>query len=392
MRQSFPAEREDKRRALMGAVEEVRDVLVAGADEAEEIGTLPDATVDALYQSGLLTLKLPAELGGAEADLLTQLDVIEAVTRIDASAGWCLMIGAASLGRMGAFLPDEAIETMFVGGRPPKTCGVAMPTGESVPVDGGYLVTGRWSFASGIRHSQWVSSNTRVARNDGGAPQLMSVIFPTAKAKIHDNWQAAGLKGTGSNDFSVSNLYVPEAFTLDRASVQPKRGGAIFRMGTPGFVSLEHSAFAFGVARRALDAVIDLAQSKYRGYRAASPLALRTSFQKSLGECELRLRAARSLVVEILEGVWDTLCDGGTPDVKMHVDMRSSATFATEVAVDVVTQAFRYAGGEAVYQPNVLQRCLRDINVAAQHLMVSDSTYESYGKLALGLPGVDPMD
>ena len=163
-------------------------------------------------------------------------------------------------------------------------------------------------------------------------------------------------------------------------------------MGTPGFVSLEHSAFAFGVARRALDAVIDLAQSKYRGYRAASPLALRTSFQKSLGECDLRLRAARSLVVEILEGVWDTLCNGGTPDVKMHVDMRSSATFATEVAVDVVTQAFRYAGGEAVYQPNVLQRCLRDINVAAQHLMVSNSSYESYGKLALGLPGVDPMD
>ena len=119
----FPTEREAKRQVLLDAVDEVRDVLTAGADAAEQMATLPKATVEALYESGLLFLKLPAALGGAEADLLTQLDVFEAVTRIDTSAGWCLLIGSASLGRLGAFLPDEVLDRLFVDGRSPKTCG-----------------------------------------------------------------------------------------------------------------------------------------------------------------------------------------------------------------------------------------------------------------------------
>ena len=155
---TFPTDRDEKRRVLMDAVESVRGTLEAGAQQSEETATLPQASVDALYNSGLFRLKLPQVLGGAEADLVTQLDVLEAVSRIEPSAGWCLMIGAASLGGLGAFLPDEAIDELFVDGNPPRTAGVFAPFGQAVPVDGGYRLNGRWSFASGVRHSQWISA------------------------------------------------------------------------------------------------------------------------------------------------------------------------------------------------------------------------------------------
>ena len=146
----------------MDAVASVRPTPEAGAREAEKTATLPRASVDALYESGLFLLKLPQALGGAEADPVTQLEVLEAVSRIDPASGWCLMIGAASLGSIGAFLPDDAIDQVFVDGKPPRTAGVFSPFGMAVPADGGYQVNGRWRFGSGIRHAQWVSAGARV--------------------------------------------------------------------------------------------------------------------------------------------------------------------------------------------------------------------------------------
>ena len=140
-----------------------------------------------------------------------------------------------------------------------------------------------------------------------------------------------------------------------------------------------------------IDAVIDLARTKRRGYGKQTPLAERAVFQRVLGESDLRLRAARGLVLEILEKAWATVCADKKPDAHLHVEMRSVSTFATEVALDVTTQAFRYGGGTAIHLHHILQRCLRDLQVGAAHLMVSDSTYELHGQCLLGLPGVNPM-
>ena len=395
MNATFPIDQDKKRKALLNAVEEVRDICVAGAEEAENNGTLPEATVDALEQSGLLAMKLPTELGGAEADPVTQLQVIEAMTRIDPATGWVMMIGAASIASPAVFLPDEAISQMFVGGRPPRAAGALMPTGHAVPVEGGYRVSGRWSFASGIRHSQWLSAGALVVDEGGAVVERLSIVFPTKEAVIHDNWQVAGLKGTGSNDFSVSNLFVPDTFIWRRGSAQkPLRGGPLYRIGLPGFLSVEHAAFALGVGRRALEAIIDLAQSKARGfttYSNPSLLSTRLSFQLALARCDFRLRAARSLAVDIFDAAWVTVCQGGEPGPQAHAEMRSAGTFATEVAADIVTDSFRYGGGTALYSSNVLQQCLRDIQAAAQHYMVNDSAYESHGQILLGLSDVNPM-
>ena len=388
----FPTDRAEKHRVLMDAVESVRATLEAGAEESERIGTLAPASVAALYESGLLRLKTPHALGGAEADLVTQLDVLEAVSRIDPSSGWCLMIGAASLGGLAAFLPDDSIAEVFAGGRPPKVAGAAAPSGTATPVDRGYRITGRWQFGSGIQHAEWVSAGARVASGFDGHPRLLRVVMPRHKVRVHDNWQVMGLRGTGSCDFSVDDLFVPHGFAWDATLTEPVRGGALYRLGRPAFVTNEHSAFALGVARRALDAVTEVAASKTRGYNSVNLLANRPAFQRALGECDMRLRAARSLNVEILEEAWASVCAGHTPPPSLQARMRSCATYTTDVAAAVVSQAFRYGGGAALFTTSILQQCLRDVNAAAQHQMVSDTAYENHGRFLLGLPDARVME
>jgi alkylation response protein AidB-like acyl-CoA dehydrogenase len=389
---TFPEQREAKRQALLDAVESLRDAFLAGADESEATGTLAQSTVDAIYESGLFSFKTVKEFGGADADPMIQLDVIEAASRIEPSAGWCLMIGAGTLSGMSAFLTDEALEEIFVGGKAPRTAGVAAPSGEATPVEGGYRVNGRWAFASGIRHSQWVAFGAMVVDGNLGPPQQIRIVVPTSQVQIHDNWHVVGLQGTGSCEFSVSDVFVPQRFTWGGAEARPIRGGPFFLFGRPGMQTTGHCAFALGVGRRALDAVTELAQAKKRGYKGNETLvADRGSFQRFLGESDLRLRAARALVLDTIEEAWESVCQGVTPPATLQVRLRASGTYSTEEAADVVSQAFRFGGGTAMYSSHVLQKCLRDINASAQHQMVSDRAYENHGQFILGFPSANPM-
>lgn len=385
----FPTTREAKRQFLLDAVDRVREPVEAGIEAAESMAQLPTETFAALYEAGLFALKLPVVLGGAEADPVTQIEVIEAISRIDASTGWCVMIGATTIALQAVFLPDQAIAQMFKGGRVPTAAGALMPTGQAISEPGGYRVSGRWAFASGIRHAQWVNATVRVCRQGGRQPEQRRVVLPVSSLQVHDNWHVVGLKATGSCDFSVSDCFVPEYFSWGFQQ-PPRRGGPLYRLWLPGFAANEHAAFALGVGRHALDVITDLAVSKQRGFEQ-TVLASRTAFQRDLGECDMQLRAARALVIEVFENVWARLCAGHQPSPEAQAEMRSVATLATRVALDVVTQAFRYAGGSAVYCTDVLQRCWRDLNTAAQHFMVSDSAYENLGKYRLGLPDANPF-
>ena len=180
------------RRALLDAVDRVRDVVTRGADDAERLRTLPAATVTALRDSGLLGLKLPAVLGGAEADPVTQMDVIEALAAIDPSAGWCLMVGATTLALPGVFLAEEPLRVMFRAGIAPLAAGCYMPTGQAVAAHGGYRITGRWAFASGIRHAEWVSGSAWVVNDGARSAERRVFVVPTAEVDVHDTWHVAG--------------------------------------------------------------------------------------------------------------------------------------------------------------------------------------------------------
>ena len=307
MKQHFPTDRIEKRRVLLEAVDHVRDILAANAEEAEALRTLPAASVTALRESGLFALKLATVLGGAEADPVTQIEVIEAVSYIDPSAGWNLFIGAGG-GSLCAFLPEEAITQMFRDGRRPTLAGAFKIGGKAVPVDGGYRVTGRWAWASGIRHAEWVAAHVLVERPGSNRPEPRLVMAPASDITILDTWHVAGLKGTGSCDFSMTDCFVPEGFTFDSQAMQPQRGGPLYQLGLPGLLVNELAGFSLGVGRRALNTIIDLAHTKRRGYGKPIPLAERAVFQRVLGESDLRLRAARGLILETFEKAWQTVC------------------------------------------------------------------------------------
>jgi alkylation response protein AidB-like acyl-CoA dehydrogenase len=222
---------------------------------------------------------------------------------------------------------------------------------------------------------------------DGAQTEERRVFVVRAgDVEIHDTWHVAGLRATGSCDFSLKDHFVPEAFTWDIERAEPRRGGPLYRLGLPAFVANEHAAFALGVARSALDAVTALATTKARGVKP-TPLAGRATFQRFVGEADLRLRAARGLAMELNDAAWSAVRAGRRLSAREHAELRSAAVLATDVALDVTTRAFRYAGGGALYEASALQRCLRDLGAGAQHFMVSDSAYEALGQLRLGLPG-----
>jgi alkylation response protein AidB-like acyl-CoA dehydrogenase len=387
---AFPAEREAKHDALLAAVESVRDVVEAGTDESERNCTLPLNVVTAMQDAGLFRLKLPAELGGAEADPVTQIDVIEAMTRVYPSAGWVLMTNATAIGSAGAFLPERGAGEVFAEGRVPRAATVGNPNSTLQPADGGFILNGRWSFVSGVPHSEYVDLGARLLQPDGEATPITRTCFvPTSLLTIHDNWHVVGLRGSGSNDVSAENVFVPEHMSwqrLDRVRGMRQRGGPIFLLGLPSFVSSEHAAFALGVARLSLDLINGTVKWKTRGRGAAAlTLADRPAYQRFAGESELKLRAARALTVEVHEQAWQIACTGVTPDSHVEAELRASAVLCTDVAVEIATQAFRFAGGSALQLSNKLQMCLRDANAGAQHLAVSDVAYENLGQFILGL-------
>ncbi|MEC9308754.1 MAG: acyl-CoA dehydrogenase family protein [Chloroflexota bacterium] len=386
----FPEEPRAKRLALLETVESLRDVFLAGSDEAEATGTLPQATVDAIDKAGLFSYKSAQVLGGAEADAVTQLEVVEAASRIDPAAGWCIMIGSGTLSGMAAFMCDEAINEIFVDGKFPKAAGAAAPSGQAIIVDGGYRITGRWKFSSGIRHSNYLAFGA-MATDGKSEPHQIRAVLPTSQATIHDNWQVMGMRGTGSCDFSVDDIFVPLKMTWG-GSDKPLRGGPNFLLGRPGMQTTGHCGVALGIGRRALDEITELAKTKQRGYRGTHALiADRGSFQRFLGESDLRLQAAKALCIEVIEEAWDSVTQGKTPPPELQARLRSSSTYCTEEASDVVSQAFRFGGGTAMFNSNVLQKCLRDIHASAAHNMVSDRSYENHGQFMLGFPNANPM-
>jgi alkylation response protein AidB-like acyl-CoA dehydrogenase len=216
-------------------------------------------------------------------------------------------------------------------------------------------------------------------------------VVPAAAVTVHDNWHVAGLEGTGSGDISLADVFVPEAFTWDLAAARPRRGGPLYRLGLPAFVANEHAAFAVGVARRALAAAAEQAAAKARGLSKPALVAARPAFQSALARSDLALRAARALADQVFERAWAAVGAGGAPDLRLQAECRACATYATDVALEAVSAAFRHAGGSALYRSNPLQRCLRDLQAAAQHFAVADSAYEGLGQVMLGIPGASPM-
>lgn len=386
----LPGEREELRRQLLDAVARIRPILEADAEASDTAETLAWSSVMALYREGLLSLKVPRELGGPEVDPQLYLELCEELCYINPSAGWCAFINSTSTALCGAFIPDAGVERIFPGDRMPIASGALIPRGLATPVEGGWRVSGRWPFASGSAHSSWLLAGFRIVRDDEPGPEHMIMACPVEDVQFLNNWQVMGLQGTGSRDFVLTDYFVPEELAFDLLTTDPRKGGPMFWMGRPGFVTPDHAAFALGVARRALDEIALQAGSYQRGY-LASPIGLRGALQHDLGKSDQQLRAARALCREALEDAWEFCLREERPDLESQLRLRGACVYATDVACQVTTTAFRYGGGSAIYNDRVLQRCMRDINAAAQHFMVNTSAYDNLGQFRLGMANVNAM-
>ncbi len=382
----FPLEREAKRAALLSAVESMADLVKAHAPTAEAGRTLTPEIIEALRRSGLLTLKLPRELGGAEADPIVQMDVIEAMALLDPATAWCMFITSAITGSAAARVPDSAIAEMFAGGRFPMMAGSLKPNGTAVKVDGGYRVTGRWSWGSGVRHADYVSA---LSFADEPAT-VVSAVVPIANVEIIDNWHVMGMKGTGSCDYVLDAVFVPDRFVSNLARAQQLRGGALYRLGMPGFVVNEHAIFALALARRAINELTSLAVEKARGYGQGTTIAHRAVVQRLISEANLKLHACRLAIDEVVGRLF-AAAEVAVPPPELQAEARAMAVFCTDTALDITAAAFRYAGGTAVYLDHVLQQCLRDLYAVQSHFVVHDSAYEQHGQILLGLSNQSSM-
>ncbi len=395
MTDDFPKDALAKRKLLLERVEAIAPTLRALGPKSEELGTLAPEAVVALREAGLFRLKLCTELGGAEADPLTEMIVLEAIAYHDFTSGWCAMVGATSIASLGGFLPEGGIAQVFKDERIPTASISVFPAGRATPQGDGYRVSGRWRFNSGIRHAEWVIGGALVEGSEAennGKPAAILVAMPKDAVTLYDNWgSATGLRGTGSGDCSVENLTVPRALTFswDLVSPKPLRGGPGYRMPPFAYVAKEHGSVAIGAARRALDELIAIATTT-RGTFRVSKLDERQVVHRFIGEADLKLRSARALMHERYAALYDRVLAGKRVGLADIADVRAIAVYATDLAVWVATQTYHFGGNTGLHHPHVLGRLLRDLNTAGLHQVMSDTAYENHGKALLGLP-VDPM-
>ena len=391
-----PKEQESKRNDLLARVEGIAQVLEASGGKSEEIATLAPKAVAALRDAGLFQLKLPEAVGGLEADPVTEMLVLEAIAYHDFTSGWCTMVGATGVGSLGAFLPQAGLDRVFAGGRIPTAAISFFPAGRAVREGGGYRVSGRWRFNSGIRHSEWVLGGTVVEgteKENNGKPLVIFAAFPTADVTIYDNWRdVVGLRGTGSSDCSVENYFLPEhlSFVWDLLEPKPLRGGPSYLFPPFSFVAKEHGSVAIGAARRVIDELVKIATTT-RGTFRSSKLDERQVFQRKIAEADLRVRSIRALMHERYDELYRKTAAKGRPLEGAEIaDVRAMAVYATDIAVDVAGMAYHFAGNTGLRHPHILGRLLRDLNTAGLHQVMSDTSYENHGKFRLGLPA-DPL-
>ena len=390
MIKSFPKDRVANRELLLKAVDGIAETLRASGPRSEELGTLAPEAVKALRDSGIFRLKLANEMGGAEADPVTEMLVLEGLAYHDLTSGWCTMVGATAIASLGTFLTPSGLAKVFTGDIIPTASISFFPAGRGVREGDGYRVSGRWRFNSGIRHAEWALGGTII--EGGDAPLVIFAAFPAKDVTLYDNWGGVvGLRGTGSVDFSVENYLVPRdlTFVWDLLQPKPARGGPSYLFPPFAYVAKEHGSVAVGAARRALDELIKLATTT-RGTFRASKLDERQVVHRQIAEADLKLRAARALMHERYDALYDKVASGHLPDGADIADVRAICVHATEVAIGVATMAYHFAGNTGLHHPNVIGRRLRELNTAGIHQVMSDTAYENHGKFRLGLPA-DPL-
>jgi alkylation response protein AidB-like acyl-CoA dehydrogenase len=351
---------------------------------------LPKDLVDKLRTTGCFGMTLPRGLGGAELDPLEQFEVCQAAARLDASVGWCVMIGSDA-GYYSAWLDDAATKELW--SRPDfVTAGWVMPAGKAREVEGGYRVDGRWQFGSGCTHADVIIGGCLLTDADGspkpsvrpGVPvETLVAAMPASAVEVQDTWYTTGLAGSGSHDYVATDVYVPVEHTFDFYFGRPRRSGPLYAYN--GMLYSNLAAVPIGAAEAAIDTFVELANTKVVMPSMAF-MAQEARAQQAAAEAQALVRSGRAWAVEVIGELWDRLRAGDLPDERLRAEYRLSAMHACRSAREAVELLYDAAGSSAIYATSPLDRAVRDQMTMAAHLIASSRNLEPAGRVILGLP------
>lgn len=322
-------------------------------------------------------IKAPLEVGGDRLLLADQCRYFTALSYSNPTAAWTGFNHAGAAAAAGSRLSDEGINLLFGSDPSPFLAAVALPTGTFTRVDGGVLMNGTWNYASGVRHADWAMLTAIEAVEQ---PTVTLAVIRTADATVHGDWNVMALKGTGSVSITAKDVFVPTALTVD--PMEPaKRGGAIYGLNYTIFVAGENLGFTFGVCNRFIDELVVYARGKSRGFDGR--LADRGAFQYELGKSSQQLQAVQSHALTTLATVDDAMENGNEFTARDEAAVAAMTAYCTETAVSAISRLMSFAGAGALFNSSPLQRCLRDAQGSAQHLVASNQSLDRYGAVLL---------
>lgn len=362
--------------------------LIRENAEALEEGRIPPPLVEALYDAGVFKAMLPREVGGLEAEPVEWLRMIEELSRVNASAGWLAFI-QSGVGL--TFLDPERYERFRVrgGGRLILAMNLGRVAGKAVKVQGGYRVSGRWPFASGSPFATWLGGLSVLSGEDGspvldasGQPRLLLAIWPADQARLIDTWDGLGLRGTGSGDFEVSGLFVPDDQVNPGFYSKPAYDRALFRIKE--MPEMGHGAHALGIASAALESFVDAVNTRpLPGSTRHMAMGHMQAHQIAFARADVGVRAARTLLHETVRAAYEDVKNRPELPLELRVRLREANIFAVRTAKEAVGLVFGMAGSSAVYRGRRIEQAFRDISTAANHTNYMESAYTAIGSYFL---------
>jgi alkylation response protein AidB-like acyl-CoA dehydrogenase len=365
---------------LLAAAHALAPRIEAAAERIEQDRHWPPDLVDALVDAGMFRLLLARSLGGYELDLPTHVQIVEALARADASVAWCVGQANGLLNYI-SYAEPSVVRPLFADRRTilANGPGEGNRPGIATPAQGGYSITGRWLFASGVMHATWLLAICDVP--DSGQ-RLM--LIPKSSATLHDIWHVSGLRGTGSQSFSVHDLYVPMDHAIHFAPECRRQPGPLYLFSNNGIFGPSFASVALGTAHSSLRSIVDFAAGKIpRGMERT--IRENAVVQSSVALAHARLGAARSYLHEVLRDVWSAVRASGELSVEQQVAVRLAATHATHEAAAVVDTAYTLAGSNAIFEDKPFERRFRDVHAVTQQLQGRRAHYENAGAFLLGL-------
>ena len=349
-------------------------------DQIEAERELPQPLFEALADAGLFQLALPRTLGGPEIDFPTYVQVIGEIGRADASTAW-VVNQLAIFATYAARMPPDVARLIWMDSPRSVVANTSAPTARAVVVPGGYRVTGRQGFSTGCRHAAWLAARAKTEEN--GEPGQRFFFVPAAEAELQDTWHVRGMRGTGTHEFVVNDVFVPTERTVLTAAPL-RETGPLYQIPRPLVFAGGDAALALGTARSCLATFVDLAGAK-TPHAMQTMLRDQSMVQVAVGQTEANLRAGTAMVAEAAQEIWAEATSTTGPTLDGRAALRLATTHAIRLAVQAVDTLYNAAGATAIYQGHPIQRYFQDIHVISQHQQARLSNYEVVGKHLLGL-------